>query len=128
MPKPRCYSVVFVKIFELLKAKPDADVLFWNYPVTPFHYLSFTVVTKRSTAVLLAQAPYQEPFRFLGEFIRRTLALMVAALNMCSPLLSDVSPSLEEQLIKCFSSYPLLKCPFVNILHVKTGAACFQTV
>lgn len=75
-----------------------------NFAVIHFHYLSFTVITKPSTAVLLAQAPYQEPFRFLGEFIMRTLALMVAALNMCSPLLSDVSPSLEDQLVKKFFS------------------------
>lgn len=54
-----------------------------------------------STAVLLAQAPYQEPFRFLGEFFR-TLALMAAALNICSPLLSDASPSLEDQLVQEF--------------------------
>ena len=41
-----------------------------KYTVIHFLDLSFTVKTKPSTAVLLAQAPYQEPFPFLGEFIR----------------------------------------------------------
>lgn len=107
----RIHSTRCCEDLSAFKAKRDAQVLFWkemseeqDCSVIRFHYLSFAVITKPSTAVLLAQAPYQEPFRFLGEFIRKTLALMVAARNMWSPLLSDVSPSLEDQLIKRFLS------------------------
>lgn len=59
-----------------------------------------------STVLLLAQAQYQEPFPFLGEFIKRILALIVPAQHLfiselCTSvtyflLSSDVSPSLEE--------------------------------
>lgn len=48
--------------------------------------------------MLLAQAQYQEPFPFLGKLVRRTLPLIVPTLHMCSPLLSDASPSLEDHL------------------------------
>ena len=59
-----------------------------------------------STVLLLAQAPYQEPIPFLGEFVKRILALIVPAQHrfiseLCtsvpdSSLSSDVSPRLEE--------------------------------
>lgn len=59
-----------------------------------------------STVLLFAQAQYQEPFPFLGEFIKRILALIVPAQHRFISelrtsvvhflLSSDVSPRLEE--------------------------------
>lgn len=72
--------------------------------LSPLHLCDY--LSELSTVLLLAQAQYQEPFPFLGEFIKRILACIVPAVHRLitqastsvpdSSLSSDVSPCLEE--------------------------------